>query len=137
MANIWNIFSILFLLTSQMVLAYHNYQCSDFGSWQPGCSGPGSMACAVPTESGAYCISRCYNNACSWSKDAARGFKEYICNTYGYAADYVQAENGEIDLAIHRNKNSQCGSYDNTFDFVPYAQRYSETQEAPNQRIPK
>lgn len=139
MATTLYIFKILFLLTAvltKLSLCYENSRCSDFGTWQSGCAGPGTVACDVATESGAYCISRCYNNACSQSQDAARDFKKYICNTYGFSADFVMT-NGEVDLAIHRNKSPSCGTYNNQFNSVPYAQSYPETQRPPNDRIPK
>lgn len=122
-------FKILLVFASILVniaLGYENSRCSDFGSWSPGCAGPGSVACAVPYDSGAYCIAACYNNVCSYSHDAARDFKNYI-----------KAANNEVHLAIHRNKSPSCSSYDNTFDFVPYAAWYPETQRPPNDRIPK
>lgn len=135
-------FKILFVfaaLFAQLVFGYYdNPACSDFGPWQEGCAGPGSVACVVPYESGAYCISRCYSNTCSYSKDAAAGFKKHICESFGYAADYITAENNEVHLAIHRNKSPSCGSYERTFDFVPYAAWYSETAASRgNEKIPK
>lgn len=139
MAITLTIFKILIVLTSilaEMALGYDLHSCSDIAAWQPGCSGPGSVACDVPYESGAYCISKCYNNVCSYSRDAARDFKKHICQSYGYSTDYISAANNEVDLAIQRFKSSSCGSYERTFDFVPYAAWYPIPETHPD-RIPK
>lgn len=118
------------------VSGYDNYNCADFGAWQAGCAGPGTVACEVPYASGGYCIAKCYSNTCSNAEDALQGFKNFVCGTHNYAADIVRLGSGEISLAIHRYKNSGCGSYHSTtFNSVPYDRQYSEGPT--HDRIPK
>lgn len=121
------------------VYGWDNYRCSDFGAWQTNCDNPGTAACDVPYESGAYCIARCYSSTCSTAQDASKDFKWLICNTYNYSSDFVNTGlSGQIDLAIHRNKNSNCNSYQSTtFDSVPSNKQYPEDSLSNKKKISK
>lgn len=126
--NVYYIFQIgLFIVMSGTAFGFDNHLCSYFGGWQTQCDDPGKPACDVSYESEAYCIAICNSSRCTKAIYAAHTFKEIICNTRGYAADFIKVGNNTVGLAIHRNRRSDCSTYQNkTFGFIPRKQLYPE-----------